>query len=574
MRLHLREQYGNHVAWNDCSADVHFWYTGKVCPTCGCEIFTDNVRPIQSYSEFREYLRNDCYYEPSEIAEEGRAYRTLVQQAAANSRAIRDMGVCPVCGESLPAGPQIPDGYFSEIEGKKGFYSGVEVNKLFDELRDIRLKKYRKNADSKASSLLSEYEERDFDDTEYTKSSSVGNDAALLCAYLNHLLKIEAGIYGLQLRLADLYNAEELLNCEPSEAIGAALGEANNKVTQAKKEYDALVETDVSQTVRKETIQDPPCPQEPNKPVFSWTRPVEPMYETPGLFNKKKVLAQNEALRQAYQAALYQYEQGYNQFQLALRSYEAAHAHYLAAYDAYTAKCRENRETEQRSYATALAAAQKQHQEQLNAALNVLNSCQQEMDATKAGLKQARCDVLGSEIKNAEALLLDMITCRKQLYAQNIIYPKYRNFVAIASFNDYLMSGRCDTLTGANGAYDKYEIDCRADLVISKLSEVVSSLDAIKDGQYMLYSQITEVNKGLNKLNTTMDSALKELREIGSNVGTQLEAISQNTAGTLRNTASIAQNTNLIAYNTAATAYYSKKNAELTNALGFMVALK
>ena len=35
----------------------------------------------------------------------------------------------------------------------------------------------------------------------------------------------------------------------------------------------------------------------------------------------------------------------------------------------------------------------------------------------------------------------------------------------------------------------------------------------------------------------------------------------------------IADNTEVIAYNTERTAFYAKKNTELTNALGFMVAL-
>ena len=574
MRVHLREQYGNHDAWNDCSADIHFWYTGKVCHICGCEIFTDNVKPILQYSEFSEKITNDGYYDRSEISQQCRAYRTLVRQADTNSRAIRDIAVCPICGESLPIGYQIPAGYFGNLEGGFGFYTPTDVNRLFDQLRDTRLKSYRKKADTKLASLLSEYEDREFDDTEYSGSCNVANDTAMLRTYLNHLLKIESNIYSLQIRIGELYNAETMLNCEPSEDIGSVLEKANNKFAQAKAEYDALVEVDISQTVKKEHIQDAPCPRKPNKPAFNLEKPTEPSYGTPGLFNKKKVLAQNDALRQAYLAALNEYEQEYSKFQTTLRDYETAHEQYLVAYDAYTAKCRENREAEQRNYDAALAIATRKHQERLDAAFAVMQNCQIELDAKKAGLKQARCDVLDSEIKSAEALLSDMIVCRKQLYAQNIIYPKYRNFVAIASFNDYLMSGRCDTLTGANGAYDKYEMDCRADLVISKLSEVVSSLDAIKDGQYMLYSQITETNKSLNKLNTTMDNALKELKQIGSTVGTQLESINQNTKNIQQNTKSLNQSASVIAYNTAVTAFYAKKNAELTNALGFMVALK
>ena len=47
----------------------------------------------------------------------------------------------------------------------------------------------------------------------------------------------------------------------------------------------------------------------------------------------------------------------------------------------------------------------------------------------------------------------------------------------------------------------------------------------------------------------------------------QLEGISQ--IGT-----TIAKNSDVIAHNTAATAYYAKKNAELTNAMGYLVALR
>ena len=36
----------------------------------------------------------------------------------------------------------------------------------------------------------------------------------------------------------------------------------------------------------------------------------------------------------------------------------------------------------------------------------------------------------------------------------------------------------------------------------------------------------------------------------------------------------LSKNSDVIAHNTAVTAYYSKINAELTDALGFMVALK
>ena len=43
-------------------------------------------------------------------------------------------------------------------------------------------------------------------------------------------------------------------------------------------------------------------------------------------------------------------------------------------------------------------------------------------------------------------------------YDKNIIYPKYRDLVALCMIYEYLVSGRCLTLEGRNGAYNKYDI--------------------------------------------------------------------------------------------------------------------
>ena len=51
------------------------------------------------------------------------------------------------------------------------------------------------------------------------------------------------------------------------------------------------------------------------------------------------------------------------------------------------------------------------------------------------------------------------------------------------------------------------------------------------------------------------------------------KTLSANTGDMTEYMAHISQNSDVIAHNTAVTAYYSKINAELTDALGFMVAL-
>ena len=43
------------------------------------------------------------------------------------------------------------------------------------------------------------------------------------------------------------------------------------------------------------------------------------------------------------------------------------------------------------------------------------------------------------------------------VYSLDIIHPKYRNMVAVIRILEYFDSGRCTALTGAYGAYNKYE---------------------------------------------------------------------------------------------------------------------
>ena len=70
----------------------------------------------------------------------------------------------------------------------------------------------------------------------------------------------------------------------------------------------------------------------------------------------------------------------------------------------------------------------------------------------------------------------------------------------------------------------------------------------------MMYRQMQYTNSQLKTLNDTMDKALTSIQGIEAN------------------TTRVAENSDVIAHNTAVSAYYSKVNAELTNALGFMVA--
>ena len=145
---------------------------------------------------------------------------------------------------------------------------------------------------------------------------------------------------------------------------------------------------------------------------------------------------------------------------------------------------------------------------------------------------------------------------KNNLYATNIVFGKYQNVVILSSLYEYLMAGRCSSLEGENGAYNIYEQESRADIIISELNKVIDCLEDIKSSQYMIYREIQDVNYNLKTLNKSMNDVIDSLENTNDKLTEILET------------------SQVIAYNTFATAYYSKINAELTNSLGFMTALK
>lgn len=110
-----------------------------------------------------------------------------------------------------------------------------------------------------------------------------------------------------------------------------------------------------------------------------------------------------------------------------------------------------------------------------------------------------------------------------QLYSLDIIFPKYRNFVAIAQIYEYYMSGRCTELEGHEGAYNIFESELRQNVIIAQLNDVLANLEEIRRTQYMIYDAICFANS--------------QLAQIESNTA----AIAYNTSVTAENTAIIAR---------------------------------
>ena len=117
---------------------------------------------------------------------------------------------------------------------------------------------------------------------------------------------------------------------------------------------------------------------------------------------------------------------------------------------------------------------------------------------------------LATEVAHTHDLL-------NQLYATDVIYPKYRELVPIVTIWEYFDSGRCTELTGTHGAYNLYESESRQDIIISSLNDVLCMLAQIRDNQYALYQAIQESNAIAERICYQNEQLLSVNQSIASN---------------------------------------------------------
>lgn len=291
-----------------------------------------------------------------------------------------------------------------------------------------------------------------------------------------------------------------------------------------------------------------------DKPKISYpiepNRPIEPQYETPGLFNKKKVEAANSEKKQKYDADLASYNVALSEYNRLLS-------------DAQKMEKEQNEEIRQE----AMILAQEYRKKELSDIESKISECQFGIESAKSEISQKEIEIQAvkdnlselpwnKEYDQAVDLLKKTLEAKIVYEKSEVIFPKYQNLVAYSQFYEYFQSGRCTSLTGPDGAYNLYETELRQNIIIGKLDDITNSLEEIKQNQFMIYSELKSINSNISKLDDSMNKILGKVTEIGTNV----EAI--------RNSTEIMEENSKIA------AYYSKKNAELTNAMGYLVALK
>lgn len=123
-------------------------------------------------------------------------------------------------------------------------------------------------------------------------------------------------------------------------------------------------------------------------------------------------------------------------------------------------------------------------------------------------------------LKNAHKKTVDTLN---KLYNKGVIHKKYWGLVPICSLYGYFDTGVCTQLEGHEGAYNKYDTECRLDRIISKLDQVIQRLDEIKELQQDLYDAIEESNCKVGQLIRNSERISDQLSGIQSQ-GAELNA--------------------------------------------------
>jgi len=136
------------------------------------------------------------------------------------------------------------------------------------------------------------------------------------------------------------------------------------------------------------------------------------------------------------------------------------------------------------------------------------------------------CNNNSQNLVKLDELYKYIVSKLNDFYNLNIIFEKYRNLSAVTMFFEYFASSRVFELEGKDGAYNLYELELRQNLIINNLTQINDNLEKIKDNQYCLYKELSNVNSSLK----VIDDSLTNLVDIEKyNAVVNLE-IAKNTA--------------------------------------------
>lgn len=409
-------------------------------------------------------------------------------------RFITEVEICPVCNKRMNS-PFVDSLTFNSIlpPSRDGEITPQDLNSFmaqndiassdsFDNIDTVfSLLHYIQSNQNKSIAVQKSKKTLDLLDTPIQAATvplavnSIKSSPEELKRYVHTLFELETNIYSICKRLETLYSNQIDAEKDVFRVNCVAEQEIRTKAASDQKDYESqLAELISLQNTHPKTIclNKPAEPRKPNKPTL----------ETPGFFNRKKIRLQNEAREEEYRIAYQKYEAELKEHQRIVTQIQEEEL-YLR-----------NEEIIRHQEEVLKAKAE---EEKVRAKIKQINDeaeLQCSVISKYPSPEKASQSMLEEEIVKTEDLLKRTLDCRNQLYSYDIVFGKYRNLVALATFYEYLISGRCTSLEGSNGAYNIFEAECRANQIIGQLTKIIDSLEQIKENQYLIYAQLQRIN--------------------------------------------------------------------------------
>lgn len=528
------------------------------CPECGTEIYgewhyTLFYNPQNQSGIMIKKAVDDSIAEYKNLQREAEVFAELEQCPVCTGNLIRDTGFFiqndlnmdemqfftnPICRNSMkPVGTKAA--YLSGLDNICSFLrnarAGIEENKAL-----VNLSVLNKHYDMPISVTVNQSE------TDMIKS-----DSKKLQEYLLKIINIEKNIHSIKQRLFFLFSLTYKVNQEAKFAqyypLMVEREKTSSKIIELEEELQRRSNEIIELQKRRECLRTssiiPPFVPMPNEPV----KPTKPVYATANLFNRKKIAAENEAKTEKYNAEVTLYNQALSEYHTLL---DAAKKQQEELYE-HAVKEREKELLALESNIAEKEASLEKFKIEIDEQKVVLEkntlNLQDDSEHPAVQLK----NYLDKEIATATGLIEILFKQKNQFYATGVVFGKYHDLAAVTTFYEYLLSGRCESLDGVNGCYNLYESELRANIIINKLDAIGDSLEQIKGNQYMLYSQLSQINIELSSLNSTTTAMMNDIRSTAEIF--------------LENSAIIEHNSAVIAHNSAVSAYYAKLNAEIAS---------
>ena len=334
-----------------------------------------------------------------------------------------------------------------------------------------------------------------------------------LTKYFKMLLNIKTDIQMLETRLFDLLmdhvvNNRDYVNStsKTEETVVIELEKTRNSLAIS---IDRLEKaTTFHMREDWETAYDMVYPVEPHKPNV--TAPKEPEYRQPGLFNKKQVTEENDALRRKYEEERKEYHNILLKYNEDVEAYKKA----CAEYEKKKQEIFKKEEDLWFSDPEISAKAEELKELKLRMAETKLHS-ENPVFYTEDTLKNSSPvrikNMFDDEIEKNKKLLKKAYQIETDLQAIMFVFPKYLDIVAVSKIYEYLVTGRCTQLTGTNGAYRLYETELRANRAHID-TESFQAIDDLAQREFTIYSMLSSVSNVLNEITAKTTAAVDEIR--------------------------------------------------------------